>query len=707
MLTIPNPDFASPAWESLDSDLRQQVRTLLDAFRQAPAPGNGRTEWFQQIADDFDKSKSWAINKFYALRNTGGDWTVLADGRKSAEIRAKKSLARNPAFVAELLTIVEKHQRKNAPAFRYLKRRWQARKSPIPGYMDYPGWPQIPAGWTERNLSRIVAEESNKARMTSIRIGTSSKTNAFLPTQLTTRVGLHPGAVIQIDDVWHDNIVTYGKTRKPVRVLELGALDLFSASRFHFGAIPRLRNLADTAYETIKGTHMRLFLAGLLHGTGYSPQGTSFMSEHATAKISEDIARILYDATGGMIRVDYQPIEGKQAALSGYWSGTEGGNFRAKACLESTHNLMHNDLSALPMQTGSPSSGLKAPVTTERIVAYINRILKSVADKAPHRIDQLRLPTWDFHTQFVPFLFDYYDLGLNDRREHTLEGWSKLGHIVNEYTTAPGSGHFISEKQFLALPDTSRAIIAAAAQADPETWSRRRNLSPKEVWNARPQFLPVPPTVLCDILGGDLAREATSMRGFIEFSDQEISADPLIYTARYCSGPRTGSNIPHGEKVRMFVMPFDDTTAIITDAKDRYLGQIPFYKRVQPLNTDAFGSDAPFEQRPDMRTPEFYAAAGEKHRRIAEIQEPSRILHANTVQQARDLRAHNHAVLNGDILTVEEQAEQDRLRNAVRFAKEGVHPAARQPRPQTRPESEDWTPPATFSKSSAPIAEQW
>lgn len=651
MLTIPNPDFTSPAWESLDDAHRKHVRTLLDIYRQAPA--TGLTKWMRETAERLGVSYPCVRGKYYRLQAAAGDWSVLVDGRKENTVRSGKARARQPHFIAELMATVESYQRNNTAAYRALRQRWKARKKPIPGYEDWLGWPTMPDGWSTRNLNKIVAAESNHARLSSIRIGTSSKTNPFLPTVLTTRCGLHPGAVIQLDDVWHDNLVTFGKSRKPVRVLELGALDLFSANRFHFGAMPRIRKQDsegnDTgSYQTIGGREMRLFLAGLLHGTGYSPQGTSFMSEHATAKISEDIARILYDSTGGMIRVDYQPIEGKQAALSGYWSGTEGGNFRAKACLESTHNLIHNDLAFIAGQTGSPSSGLKGPVTTDRIVTYINRILKTIGEKAPGQLDLLHLPLWDFHTQFVPFLMDYYAHGLNARTDHSLEGWERLGHVINEYTTVPGSENFISEQQFLTLPDHSRSIIAAAAQADPQSWSRRRNLSPAEVWSRRPQFLPVPPTVLCDILGRDLAREVTARRGFLEFSDQEIAPDPLIYVARFSTGPMRGREIPHGEKVSMFVLPFGDTTAIVVDAKHRYLGEIPLYKRVTPLDTSAFGSDQPWETRPDMRTAAFKTAAGEKHSRIADILEPSRIIHADTVQHARDLRAHNKEIIHSD-----------------------------------------------------------
>ena len=647
-------DYSSPAWEDLPGYHRSELQTLMNALRNPP--NKGITEWLERQANSIGMPERTFRRYHYALKNNGGDWLVLVDKRKSKTHRAEQALARSPHFAAELVRLVEKHQRKNVPAFRELRRRWSARKLAVPGYESWPGWPQIPAGWSDANLGRIVKEHTNIARLSSVRIGTSSKTNPFLPTVLTTRVGLWPGAVIQLDDVWHDNIVTYGKNRKPARVLELGALDLFSANRFHFGAKPRLRRDNGT-WETIGGADMRMFLAGMFHRYGYSPQGCMLMSEHNTAKVSEDIARILYDATGGMIRVEYQPIEGKQAALSGFWSGTEGGNFRAKACLESTHNLMHNDLGALPMQTGSQSSGLQGPVTTARIMAYIERIINSVVKNVPHRLDLLRLPTLDFHTQFYPFLVDYYQFGLNGRTDHDLEGWEALGNVINEYTTIPGSGHYFDESTFLKLPMPSQIAIREAAQQDPSAWSRRRNLSPAEVFSRRGEFLKLPPTVLCDMLGGDLSREVTAHRGFLKFSDQDISCDPLIYTARFTAGPRIGREIPHGEKCKMFVLPFDDATAILVDAKDRYLGEVPLYKRVLPIDPSAFGSDAPFEERPEIRSAEITRAAGEKHSRIADILEPSRILHADQVQEARDLRDYNKRVVSGAPITPDEIRE--------------------------------------------------
>jgi hypothetical protein len=652
MTCISTLDYNSPAWEALPQVLRQEVRTLLEIFGGVPAAGVTHYLKAQSLAHGM--SYATLTRHYYAWKNNGRDWQQIVDKRKAPQVRASLALSRQPVFAAELVRLVNSYKRNHRSAFKDLRKRWTARRKTIPGYETWPGWPQIPAGWSDRNLYRIVQQETNRARLVSIRVGTSSKTNPFLPTVLTTRVGLWPGAVIQLDDVWHDNYVTVGKKREVCRVLELGALDLFSACRFHFGAKPRRRR-ENGSWETIGGADMRMFIAGMFHRYGYSPQGTMLMSEHNTAKVSEDIARLLYDATGGLIRVDYQPIEGKQAALCGFWNGSEGGNFRAKACLESTHNLIHNDLAALSMQTGSPSSGITGPVTTDRIVSYIQRVMRDVLAKVPHRAELLRLPALDFHHQFYPFLVDYYEFGLNARTDHDLEGWAALGHIVNEYTTIPGSGQFFTEDIFLKLPAPSQLAIREAARQEPAAWSRRRNLSPMEVFERRPQFNFLPPSVLCDIIGQDLAREVTARKGFIEFSDREIAPDPLIYQARYVTGPKAGQEIRHGEKVRLCIFPFDDRTAIATDAAGRFLGELALYKRVLPIDPTAFNTTACFDARPDIHSAEFKRATGEKHSRIAEILEPDRILHREEVAEARELREHNRRVISNEPITEAER----------------------------------------------------
>ena len=650
MMHISPPDYTSRDWESLTIEMRSEVRGWLDAFRDRPA--KGINQWLHQVGDAMASTYGTAKTKYYAIKNSD-DWTVLIDHRKITSGDMPMDGTASPLFRAGLITLVENYGRNNHAAFRELKRRWLQRRLAIPGYEEWPGWPKIPSGWHRRNLDRIVGEETEKARLVSIRVGTSSKTNPYLPIVHTTRVGLWPGAVIQFDDQWHDDFVTLGRKRDLVRVIELGALDLFSGHRFHWGAKPR-RTGADGRAENIRKRDMLLFAAGMLHRFGTSSRGSMWMVEHDTAAVSEDMEQMLYDATGGMIRVERQPIEGKQAALCGYWSGSEGGNFRAKACLESTHNLIRNDGAARPLQLGSYSSGIKGPVTTDRQVRYIQRVVSDLFKNVPHREAMLKLPTWDFHTQLIPWLTDYYQFGLAMRTDHDLEGWERLQHVVTEYTTLPGSGQWLSEAGFLELPEESQSIIGRAVLANPKQWSQRRNLSPLEVWNRRGDFLPVPASLICEILQHDVAREVTIRNGFAEFSDLELTPDELIYTAKFVSGPRARQLIPSGEKVMLFANPYDDTTAFVVDAKGIYQGDLPLYKRVLPIDPTAFHTEQPFESRPEIRSQALTHAAGEKHARIAETLEPTRINQRERVQEARDMRAHNQRVLSGAPVTPDE-----------------------------------------------------
>lgn len=653
MLTLTRPDYASSEWGALTNEVRAEVRAWLDALAGVSKPDVTRK--LQEVGRAMNASYQTTRRKFDALRKSGGDWRVLIDNRKTSADEVSIDLTNSPIFRAALVKLVEDYKRNNSAAFRELKRRWLARQTPIPGYEEWPQWPSLPAGWSNRNLARIVEAETNRARMASIRIGTSSKTNPFLPTVLTTRVGLHHGAVIQFDDQWHDNFVTLGRRRELVRVIELGALDVLSGHRFHWGAKPRRRTLTG-GFENIRKRDMILFAAGMLHRWGYPVDGSMWMVEHGTAAISEETERLLYDATRGLIRIQRQPIEGKQAALCGFWNGTEGGNFRAKACLESTHNLIRNDMAALPLQSGSPSSGIKGPVTTDRQLSYIAKIVSDVFKHVPHREHLLKLPTWDFHTQLVPWLTDYYQFGLAGRTDHALEGWERLGFVINEYTALPGSNTWMDEQAFLSLPNESQLIIGNAARLNPAQWSRRRNLSPLEAWNRRVGFTPAPNALICEMIAGELVREITVKQGWIEFEDQELSPDGLIYKAKFINGPCARQEIASGEKVAFVVNPFDDSTAFIVDAKNNCIGEVPLHKRVLPIDTSAFQAPTAFEARPDLSTPEFRAATGDKHERIAEILHPSRMLHREDVREARELREHNRRVLSGEAVTDEEIA---------------------------------------------------
>lgn len=677
------PDPSCELFAQCPLDLRKEIREWQRAFSAVDfSAGVGKA--LSRVAKMMGVSVATTRRYYDRLRQSNGHWTGLADGRRIAHV-VNGNLTGRKEFRQGLTALAERHHRKSRPAYRKFCSAWSARE-PMPGCDDFPGWPEVPFSY--RTFCRILQEETDHRKMQSIRISTSSKSGAGLAQVFTTRVGLYPGAVYQFDDVWHDNYVTLGNDPVPRRVLELGVLDLFSGCRFHWGCKPRIRK-EDGKMENLKEREMRFFLAGVLWNFGVSPRGTRMMVEHGTAALSEDVVGILHDSGLG-IEVDRQPIEGKQAALTGFWPGTEGGNFRAKAALESVHNLMHNDLAHLALQTGSHHSGIAAPVTTDRQLAYIQKIITEVLKKVPHRKDLLRLPSLDFHSQFLPFINDYYRLGLNGRTDHDLEGWGKLGFITTEYTAVPGSGQFLSAQQFLALPDASQAIIREASRQQPEQWTRRRKLSPGEVWNAgRRDLVKAPAPLICDILGKDLGREVTVRGSYIRFKDQAISSEEMIYQARAIHLNGAQRELRDGEKFMAFANPFAPDSLFLLDARDRYLGHCELVQRVTATDRTA-----------------LMAAAGQKAKRNAEILEPLRIRHAEQVNDARQMRDHNRRVIDGDAVTAEEitEARQASARNAVRTRKaneitaaigdEGMDPANLMPDPCSDDE-EPWQAPST------------
>lgn len=625
------PDAACEQFAEVPLDLRPKIQRWLRAFESVDlAAGIGRG--IARVAEIMGESPATARRMYDSLKKGGGHWSALVDNRR---VRKTDDNARTSSreFRNFITALAEKHQRKSKPAYRKFLQAWASRET-IPGFLDFPGWPNPP--FTYRTFARIIQAETDRRKLISLRISTSSKSGAGLAQVFGTRVGLWPGAVYQFDDVWHDNYVTVGRNPVPTRVIELGALDLFSGCRFHWGAKPRMPK-AGGGMENLKEREMRFFLAGVLWNHGVSPRGTRLMVEHGTAAIRGDIEALLHDSGLG-IMVDRQPIEGRQAALCGFWKGSEGGNYRAKAALESVHNLMHNDLAHLALQSGSPSSGLKAPVVTERQLAYIERVLTDVLKKVPHRADLLRLPSLDFYSQFIPFLTDYYQIGLNGRTDHELQGWDELDFMVTEYTALPGSGQYLTGCQYLALPAASQAIIREASKASPKEWTRRRALSPSEVWETGKRDLrPVPAPLICDILGKDLGREVKVSGSYIRFSDLDIAAEELIYQARVHHLNGAQRELRDGEKFFAFANPFASDTLFLLDANDRYLGHCRLEQRVTATDRTS-----------------LILAAGAKAHRNAEILAPLRMRHEEEVIEAQSMREHNKRVLDGSPVTIDE-----------------------------------------------------
>jgi hypothetical protein len=614
-LQLARPGASDTDFAELPASERRRVYQWWDALTTLNP--TDITAQLKDIAARLSVSYPTARRRYDAFR-ASGDWRSLVDRR------AIGSALRCPTHTREFRQfwgrLVEGNQRSTAAAARQLRRLWAA-KEPVPGYEGHPGWPQIPRGWTNRNLARLAP---SKAELLARRQGIRASAGRMAQV-LTTRVGTWPGSHIQFDDVWHDHYVRHGN--QVARVLEFGALDLWSACRYAWGSKPRLPRDPKTdgkKHDGLTEKEFRFFLAGVLL-QGISPQGTTLVMEHGTAAVSESIERALHDATGGLIRVERGGIIGRQQSVLGLWAGRGGGNPRTKSHLESLHNLIHNELAALPGQTGKDRQ--HAPEHTHGIVHYQRKLLQLAANIPDHLAASLKHPLLDYHTQFLPLRDALYDLAINGRTDHDLEGWEALGRVQLEYTLAPGTDHWLTIDD---VPPPSRPLLHDLVRTAPATYSRARKLSPLEVWQSgRDTLRPVPQHLIADILGADLAQTTKVQGAYITISDRDISPAPLRYEARVTQPDGTTRELPDGEKYSVFPNPYAPDHLLVCDAALRCIG---IARRQIPISAAA-----------DHET--TVRALGHAAHRNAQRLQPQRDRWESDAREAQALRDHNAALL--------------------------------------------------------------
>lgn len=450
--------------------------------------------------------------KYYAAKKSGAD--AFVDRRR---------IARNDKFhLSEqdkqlVKCYCERNQRKSAPAIRAMLRDWRLGKIHTDTALDpSTGFPR---GWSHRNLARYA---SSRFELAAARIGRSAAASERRLVY-TTRASLYVGSHYLFDDMWHDHFVNVLDQRKTGRPLEFHAIDLFSACKFAWGMTVRMER--DGRMEGLKEADMRFLLASVLWNHGYSKRGTVLVVEHGTAAIRDDLEAFLHDETAGLVTVARSGMEGASAAAHQY-AGRSKGNFRFKAALESLGNLIHNEMGALPGQTGMDRD--HRPEQLHGLLKRNDALMKAVAQLAPERAEMLRWPLLTIQ-QFRAIADEIY-ARINARTDHALEGWD------GNYTP------------------------------DPRIGSMRR-LSPGEVWNAdRRHLTRLRPEAVAGILARDNGVELTTRSGMLELTNSEISGDPIRFDAHM---------LPDREKFFAVINPYAPDALWVFDAKRRYVASCP------------------------------------------------------------------------------------------------------------------------------------
>ncbi|MEN6533054.1 MAG: hypothetical protein ABFD89_05285 [Bryobacteraceae bacterium] len=632
-LTIPDLAYIGSLPPEVLADAENWRDALLDTLN---ASRGTLTTTLQQIARRMGVSYQTARRKYDSWRHAHHSIRALVNNAKIPQ--------GNSAVTAEFLEwfkgIVEDNQRKTKPAWRTFCRMWK-RGETIPGMDNTLPRHCLPPGFGYDNLAGKIRDVF---ATTAMRQGLGAAIAKCGPQIFSNRADLWLMSHMMIDDLWHDNFVVF--QRQIVRVLELDALDAFSGNLITFGCKPRTQR-PDGTFENLKERYARLLVAGVFVNTGYSPRGTWMMAELGTAAISEHVARVLYDRTGGLIRLRENGITGNEQAIIG-WRGQGKGNPRFKAALESIRNLKHNELAdarTVPGQTGKD---------VEHRPEYLHGQLKDceetlkamavLAMKNPARARQLKLNLLDYHADFLPLLMDVYR-EINQRTWHDLQGWHEIpGNCVIEYRTTPTSDRWLTDAEFSSLPEISKQLLLTAAAED-KRYLNTRKLSPAEVFDRHSQeLIKLPPFVVGELLGDDYARELEVVGAYFrEFQDAELCPEPLRYESVIVTPDGQRQQLSDG-KYLVFANPFDLSHIFVHNARGVCLGVAPRVQRINPANLH-----------------QLHSAYAYRAKRLTELQAPILKRHAGMVRDETDRLAHNARVLDTSKPFTQEERDQAAL----------------------------------------------
>lgn len=574
-----------------------------------------------------------------------GDWRMFINYSRVPE---KKS-ALTPEFVDWFKALAEKNQRKTKPAYRRFCSMWKSGQH-IPGMDNSLKRHSLPAGFGYDNVNDRIQDEFGKLAM---RRGLTTAIAKCGPKIFTTRVNLWPMSHMPIDDLEHDNFVVFSNKKasraQMVRVLELDAMDVFTGKLLTHGTKPQYRRDSDGKMDGLGKKYVAALTANVFFTIGYSPRGTIILCEHGTGAMPERVARILYDHSGGLIRLRESGMTCEEQVICGQY-GRGKGNPRFKACLESIRNLKHNELGWVPAQTGKDRDN--RPEQTHGILSDCADMLRAMcvlAQKNPARAEQLKLNVMDYHAHFVPLLIEVYR-EINARTWHQLEGWDKIpGNVRIDYRTTPSSDHWLTDAEFSDLPEISKQLLLQAAAQD-ERFLRPHRLSPGEAWDLhapREGLIKLPPFVVGELLWDDLEAEEKiyekHVRGayFELIQDQEISFEPMRFKSVITTPEGQRRQLPQ-DKYNVFVNPFDPGQLFVYDARKVCLGVADLEGRVDPSNPEQFL--APYGEQ--VQPEQLKRAYGERAKRLKELTDPILERHAETVREEAKRAEHNARVLD-------------------------------------------------------------
>jgi len=423
MSTLALPASSSVTLYDFPAHVQVKALDLKREFEEIISSGSPARSRFQALSARHGKS----VGRLYALLKSWqeeGD-LALVDKREFSRFWDRGEDVTLPReFLEWAGGQMLGNQRKSKPAYRRIIERWREWKQTgnpriaIPGYATPPptGSRNHPDGWSYTNLMKQA--QPPKAEQVLARVG-SAAAAAHLPFLPGTREGVRWLEYVFFDDVWHDRKCKVQGYLDPVRILQLGCLDYASGLYLKFGLRPDLPR-DDGTRARLQRRDMLLLVASLLMQHGYPlDYPMHLVLERGTATLSAAEAQMLYDLSGGQIRVGFTSMEGRFVLA---WMEGSSGNPRGKGPLESWHNLFHNEQGSLPGQVGkdrdhSPAAlygSDREAVAIAKASLLLPRELRDELDGPYPSLDEALIQTHEVVDK------------INRRRDHQMEGFRQI-----------------------------------------------------------------------------------------------------------------------------------------------------------------------------------------------------------------------------------------------------------------------------------------
>lgn len=584
------------------------------------------------------KSLYRKLDQFRAV----GVWACV-DRRVARRVTAQ-GIAANRALVEEWHARVLSNRRKIKPAWRELLAdlagevtiqgvgTWKDLYQSVYGYRPAEGEPcpwsvrNPPPGWSLRNLMQLKPE---KFALKAAQVGMGAAKIDFLPAVRLTRVGLLPCQVVEVDDMWYEHMVVFGGNAKPQRVVEFAAMDRLTGHVVCHLAKPVVE-AEDGTRKTLKSAWVRYLYHYLLCVVGVPAGGCVIKGEHGTAAQDDTFASALAAINAVREGAGKKPVVFRAGSIvtepvaKGLPDVQHHGNPRHKGMIEQMHATLKNYADALIFGNVGGGRGVQ-PEETVGMVREDSALVALAANSqlSTHNSQlQFNFPTWGEFARAA----DEAHRQMDERTDHTLEGWEECGFTVGELKVA-GMPHWTAIPRMAALPAERAAQVRALVAAGAAEY-RERRMSPAEAWasatrdhaleTVSPGFAPM-------ILGKELAHPGTvGDKLTVTVRDAETGERYVV------SAVIDGKPLARGAQVQVWVNPIDSGKAYVADEQGRFLGVA---STLQAVRADASADVPELQRQLGMRS----AALAEGRRRLAPV--VRRRLSARNAAAAHNLAA--------------------------------------------------------------------